>query len=146
MSNSKHRYTVDLAWKGKRKGLLQSEVLTEGIEVATPPEFPGGMEGIWSPEHLFVASVSSCFMTTFLAIAELSKLEYESLHIKAEAVLDKPDGKYEVTEIRLKPVLVIPDASKAEKAHRILHKADENCLITRSIRSKVLLDPTVEIG
>jgi len=35
------------------------------IEVATLPEFPKGIPGIWSPEHLFTAAVSSCLMTTF---------------------------------------------------------------------------------
>lgn len=39
-----------------------------------PPEF-GGPERTWSPEHLFVAAVSSCLMTTFRAIAEMSELE-----------------------------------------------------------------------
>lgn len=42
------------------------------IEVATPPEFPKGIPGMWSPEHLFTAAVSGCLMTTFLSIAEKS--------------------------------------------------------------------------
>lgn len=58
------------------KGIMSSPILPLKIEVATPPEFPKGMEGIWSPEHLLVAAVNSYLMTTFLAIAENSKLEF----------------------------------------------------------------------
>jgi len=47
-----HYYNVDLNWESDRKGLMSSPVLNSNIEVATPPEFPKGMEGIWSPEHL----------------------------------------------------------------------------------------------
>ena len=74
-------YEVDLVWQSDRKGTISSPVLSNTIEVATPPEFPKGMPGIWSPEHLLVAAVNSCYMTTFLAIAENSKLPFVSLNV-----------------------------------------------------------------
>ena len=67
-----HYYNVDIAWSKDRKGIMCSPEITNSrlpldgcIEVATPPEFPKGIPGIWSPEHLFTASISSCLMTTF---------------------------------------------------------------------------------
>ncbi len=64
-----HYYNVDINWENSRKGIMCSpELKTKNgvcIEVATPPEFPKGIEGIWSPEHLFVAAVSGCLMTIF---------------------------------------------------------------------------------
>ena len=71
-----HTYDVNLTWKENRKGTLSSPVLEQSIEVVTPPEFPKGIEGLWSPEHLFTAAVNSCMMTTFLAIAENFKLAF----------------------------------------------------------------------
>lgn len=44
-----HKYHVDLEWKMDRKGEISSPVLGQKVEVATPPEFPKGMPGIWSP-------------------------------------------------------------------------------------------------
>ena len=75
MADERHTYTTSLKWVAQRKGTLSSEGLPQ-VEVATPPQFPGGHPGIWSPEHLFVAAAEVCLMTTFLAIAETSKLEY----------------------------------------------------------------------
>ena len=81
--DNKHTYQVDLKWEEGRKGIISSPVLNDSIEVATPPDFPKGVEGIWSPEHLFIAAVETCFMTTFLAIAENSKLDFENLSVRA---------------------------------------------------------------
>ncbi|MEX2411630.1 MAG: hypothetical protein WD607_09740 [Candidatus Paceibacterota bacterium] len=69
-----HQYEVNLQWNSERKGTLSSPVLPSQIEVATPPGFPKGMPGIWSPEHLFVAAVNSCVMTTFLPLRKTQKL------------------------------------------------------------------------
>lgn len=142
----KHTYDVELKWDEGRQGTLRSNKLNDTIEVATPPEFPGGVEGIWSPEHLFVASVSSCFMTTFTAIAEYSKLKYEELSVPATGTMSNESGKFAMTEIILRPKLVIMDENQKEKALRILQKAEEACLITRSIKTEVKLEPEVLVA
>lgn len=147
MSTEEHSYEVNLSWQEGRIGILSSPVLDERIEVATPPEFPGGVEGIWSPEHLYVSSVSSCFMTTFVAIAEYSKLDYENLEVKATGKLKKAeDGKFIVSEIILQPELLIAEEKHADKAKRIMEKAEEACLITRSIKTEIIFKPRVNVG
>ena len=85
-------------------------------------------------------------MTTFTAIAEYSKLAFEDLQVKAIAKLGKVDGKFAVTEITLQPELLIEDEKYADKARRIMEKAEEACLITRSIKTDIIFDPTVNIG
>lgn len=141
-----HNYDVDLKWDEGRQGTLRSDKLEKTIEVATPPEFPGGVEGIWSPEHLFVASVSSCFMTTFTSIAEFSKLHYTDLKVSASGLMSNESGKYAMTEITLRPTLTITDENQKDKALRILQKAEENCLISRSIKTVVKLEAEVVVG
>lgn len=146
MSAEEHKYEVNLSWKEGRIGMLRSPNLDQEIEVATPPQFPGGVEGKWSPEHLFVSSVSSCFMTTFVAIAEYSKLAFEDLEVKATGRLDKVDGKFMVTEITLQPELMIAEEKFTDKAQRIMQKAEEACLITRSIKTNIIFEPKVVVG
>ncbi len=141
-----HNYNVQLHWQEGRIGSLQSPELNDKITIATPPEFEGGVPGIWSPEHLFTASVLSCFMTTFLAIAGFSKLEFESFDCDATGVLSKVDGKFMMTEVVLRPQLVIQEESKVERAQRILEKAEANCLITNSIHAKVALIAEVSVA
>ena len=148
----KHSYNVDITWREDRKGMMCSPELAEGnahsancIEVATPPEFPKGMPNIWSPEHLFTASVSSCLMTTFLAIAENSKLEFSGFSCKSKGVLERVDGKYAMTEVILEPTVTIKDEKDRERAERILQKSESACLISNSIKSKVTMEVTVKV-
>ncbi|HKK47238.1 MAG TPA: OsmC family protein [Balneolaceae bacterium] len=141
-----HTYDVAIKWDHDRKGTMSSTVLDQPIEVATPPEFDKGIEGVWSPEHLFVASVSSCLMTTFLAIAEYSKLSFQDLNIKATGKMEKVDGKYMFSEITLHPVLTINDEKYTEKAERILQKSEEACLISNSIKTNIKLEPEIVVA
>jgi len=134
-----HIYQVDVKWMADRIGEASSPELLDTIDVATPPQFPKGLEGVWSPEHFFTAAVNGCFMTTFLAIAENSKLSFTSFHCTADGKLEKVDGKYLMTEVVLKPILVIESESDREKAERILQKSETACLISNSIKSKVSL-------
>jgi peroxiredoxin-like protein len=134
-----HYYNVNLNWIADRKGKMVSAELNDTIEVATPPQFPNGIEGIWSPEHLLTASVVSCFMTTFLSIAENSKLEFTGFDCPAKGKLEQVEGKFLMTEILLEPTLVITKESDKDRAERILQKSEAACLISNSIKSKVTL-------
>jgi organic hydroperoxide reductase OsmC/OhrA len=106
-----HYYNVDINWINSRKGMLCSPELNKNngicIEVATPPEFTKGIAGVWSPEHLFVAAVSGCLMTTFLAIAENSTLKFVNFSCQAKGKLELVEGKLMMSEISLKPTVVI---------------------------------------
>lgn len=146
----KHQYNVKISWTQDRKGLMCSPELlnsesneTNCIEVATPPEFDKGIANIWSPEHLFTAAVSSCLMTTFLAIAEYSKLEFVSFKCNSKGILEKVDGKFKITEVLLFPEVVIKEESKRERTERILDKSEKACLISNSITSKVTMQSKI---
>lgn len=140
-----HQYNVHLKWNSERVGEVSSPELNSKIEVATPPQFPKGVEGVWSPEHFFTAAVNSCFMTTFLAIAENSRLEFKAFNCNAVGVLDHVDGKFLMTEVILTPTLLITKEEDKEKALRVLDKSEKACLISNSINSKVSLNPSVTL-
>lgn len=141
-----HFYNVDINWKSGRTGEMTSPELTTAVEVATPPQFPNGVEGIWSPEHLFTAAVASCLMTTFLAIAENSKLQFKEFACKSGGKLDRVEGKFLMTEVMLEPTVVILNEEDREKAERVLQKAEANCLISNSVNSKIMMTPKIVVG
>jgi peroxiredoxin-like protein len=140
-----HYYNVNLNWLADRKGEIFSPELNEKFVIATPPQFPKGIEGIWSPEHLLTAAVSSCFMTTFLAIAENFKLEFKNFSCAAKGKLEQVDGKFLITEIILEPILEIVHEADKEKAEKVLQKSEVACLISNSIKSKVSLITTIKL-
>ena len=139
-------YHVNLNWTSERRGILSSPELNQSIEVATPPPFPHGIAGVWSPEHLLTAAVVSCFMTTFLAIAENSKLEFQNFKCDSKGKIEQIDGKFLMTEIILEPTLEINSENDLAKAQKILAKSEAACLISNSIKSKVAMNPRVIIS
>jgi organic hydroperoxide reductase OsmC/OhrA len=139
-----YHYEVKVNWESGRKGLMSSPVLHSNIEVATPPEFPKGMPGIWSPEHLLVAAVNSCLMTTFLAIAENFKFDFIYFESNANGTLEKVDGKLMMSEVELSPVLTIAPNADKEKAIRILEKSEAACLISNSVKAKIIFKPAIK--
>ena len=138
-----HYYDTEVGWLGNRLGYLRSSAGLPVLEIASPPEFQG-QPNTWTPEHLFVASLNSCYMATFIAIAEMSKLEIVRFTSRAVGKLEKAELQgYRVTEIVLKPTLVIKHERDAERARRLLEKAERNCFISNSILTDVKLDSEI---
>ena len=141
-----HEYQTDVNWVHTRLGIISSPEVEGTFNVVTPPQFPQGIDKVWSPEHLFTAAVNGCLMTTFLAIAENFKLEFEQFSSQARGKLEMVDGKYLMSEVTLEPVLTISREDDREKAAKVLQKAEAACLISNSIKSKINFKPLINVG
>ena len=92
------------------------------------------------PEEAFVASLSSCHMLTFLAIACKQKFVLNSYEDEAVGHLEKnADGKLAITRVELRPKITWggdrkPSAEELDKMH---HAAHENCFIANSVKTEV---------
>lgn len=139
-----HFYEVAIQWKEGRIGALSSPVLDETIECATPPEFPNGVPGIWSPEHLYVAAINSCYMATFLAIAENMKVALADFSCKTRSKLEMKDGLYWITQAEMFPDIKLQNPEQdSEKARRIATKAKSACLVTNSMKTEIILNSNI---
>ena len=124
--------------------MVESESPAPPIQFSAPAEFQG-QAGLWTPEHFLLAAVAACFITTFRAIAELSKFAAEALEVSVEGRIEKAEEGLRFTEIVLKPTLTVASESERERAARLLEKAERSCLISRSLRSQVRMEPEVQI-
>ena len=128
-------YRTSVSWTEEKKGILCSAGKPV-IEVATPPEFKGH-EGMWTPEELFVASVNICIKTTFLYYAQRDEFEFVSYESEAEGVLERVEDKFMFSEIKIKPKITVALKDQIKKAKELIKLAEENCLISNSIKSKI---------
>lgn len=142
-----HDYRIQLSSTGLKTGMLaSSEDGLDPLEVSSPPEF-GGPAGIWSPEHLFVASLTSCLMTTFRAMADASNIDVVDYRDDATGHLVRDETrKYLFDEVTLRPHVVVADPSHIDRTLRLLEKAESVCLISRSVASSIKLEPQVTSG
>ncbi len=140
-----HVFKTSVRWNEQRKGTLLSPGLPD-VAIATPPQFPGGHEGYWSPETLFISSAEACLMATFLAIAENSKLEFTSYSSSAEGTVEKTDQGFLVTRITIHAQVKVPSDAVIDRARRILEKSKAACLISNSMKTEVHLDPEIIVA
>jgi uncharacterized OsmC-like protein len=104
----------------------------------------GGPGGRWSPETLLVAAVADCFVLSFRACARAAGLPWTRIGCKVSGTLDRVDGKRtQFTAFDLHATLVTPPGVDADKAIRVLEKAEDTCLITNSMSATTHLRCTV---
>lgn len=139
-----HYFETKVTWTEGRQGTLSDKGIPE-ITVATPPQFPGGVDNVWSPEHLYVASLNVCLMTTFLAIAENSKLNFVSYTSNAKGKLERVEKRFMMSEVILYPEIIVEEEKDIDRADRIIQKAEDHCLISNSVKTKILLEPKISV-
>jgi len=137
-----HRYVVSSTATPADTIVLTSEGIPS-LTTETPPEFDGP-GGLWSPETLMVAAVVDCFVLTFRGIARASKMPWSSVAVTCEGMLERPDRVTQFTRFDLRATVVLPPEVHEDQARRILTRAEETCLITRSLKGETHLHITVE--
>jgi peroxiredoxin-like protein len=140
-----YRYQAHAHWTNHKRGILETQEIPRTINFAAPPEF-GGEPGMWTPEHLLVGAVATCYVATFRSIAERSHLALEGLEVVVDGKLEKDEGGFRFTEIVIRPVILIERSEDRDRAHRLSEKAERVCLVSRSLSSKISLEAKIEVA
>jgi peroxiredoxin-like protein len=139
-------YPVAVRWTGGKTGVASAPDGLPDLEVGSPPQF-GGPGGRWTPEHFFVGAAALCWMTTFLASAALSKLEVAAVEASGEGAVERGDDRrFSISRIVLRPRVTIHREEDREKAMKLIEKAEAACLVARSMKSEVVLEPEVVVA
>lgn len=96
------------------------------------------------PEEAFVASLASCHMLWFLAIAAKRGHVVDAYADDASGVMAKnADGRLAMTTVTLRPRVTFGDAKLPDRAalDALHHAAHAECFIAASIRSEVVIEP-----
>ncbi len=103
------------------------------------PDWGGDMANT-NPEQALAASISSCHMMTFLALAAKAKWPVSSYEDKAEAFLGKNSkGQMAVTKIRLNPSVQFSDGFTVndEEMNEMHDRSHRYCFIANSLSEEV---------
>ena len=138
-------FSTDLRWLSDKSGVVSLNPDKKSFTVSTPPEF-GGPEGDWSPEHLFLSSITSCIMSTYLVFVDKMKIENTGFECTATGQVDLVDGKYKFTYIHIYPKAFVANEPDIEKARIAMEKAKKYCLISNSINAEIVQHPEVAIS
>ncbi|MDA8962444.1 OsmC family protein [Congregibacter sp.] len=143
MQDFPHHYLVNGSATADSPVVLRADNLSE-IVTAPPAEF-GGPGDKWSPEALLVAAVADCFILSFRAIARASKLDWSDIQCSASGTLDRVERVTQFTAISVEATLSVPAGTNVDKAEKLLHKAEQSCLITNSLIANSTLSTTITV-
>jgi organic hydroperoxide reductase OsmC/OhrA len=147
---SEHKATID--WKRETPDFAYETydrdhdwIFDAGVTVraSANPAYLGS-ETCVDPEEAFVASLASCQMLTFLAIAARKKYVVDSYHDEAVGVLAKDAaGSLAVTKVSLRPQVRfggdrVPNPEGLRQLHEQAHHA---CFIANSVKSEIVVEP-----
>lgn len=152
-----HRFQSTVEWTGATQGPTRDiKTYSRELEVRLPGKVPIagsaapqylGDPSRPNPEELFLASLSSCQLLTYLALAARAKIEVVSYTDEGEAILAPDDGKWRITKVILRPRIGVAPGSDVEAARRLVDEAHEGCFVARSVSCEVVNEPEiVEVG
>jgi organic hydroperoxide reductase OsmC/OhrA len=131
-----HRFPVDVRWL-EGKVTVATVPGKEPLEVATPPEFNGGVEGVWSPEDLFVGAVATCFTVTFVSATRRRNVPLHALEVSSFGEVGRrSDGAYGFVAVHL-AVELETDAGWEAEARAAALEAERTCLVAVSLDTPV---------
>ncbi len=138
-----HHYTVSASGQPESPVTLNADNLP--VLVTAPPLAFGGPGDCWSPEDMLAGSVASCFILTFRAIARASKLEWVDISCTVVGRLDRIDRVTRFNHFTVTAKLLVPAGTDSEKASKLLEKAENSCLVTRSLAAETHLEASVTV-
>lgn len=136
------RESADFSYKSYNRSHAWRFEGGEVVRASAAPEYLGEGARV-NPEEALVASLSSCHMLTFLALAARRRLVVDRYTDRAVGYLEKnAEGRLAITRVELRPeVLFAPEAPSDEVVAALHHEAHEQCFIANSVRTQVTVRP-----
>ncbi len=132
MTERLDEHHIKVHWTGGKSG----RVVVEGRE-EIKTGIPSGSDGSvqhYTPEELFVAAGTVCFMNSFVYFTKKMHIEFKSFEAESVGFLEQVDRSFEVTRIHTKTRLVIAAGGQTKKFERALELGAKYCFIANSMK------------
>ena len=142
-------YHTTVTWTGGHRGHIAMGNGPE-MEFSAPPDAQGHA-GVLTPEDAFVAAANTCVMMMFIWAAERFRLDLQSYDCRAEGTkMIELDRTETFTHLRLRPKIRIRAGAEQPavvevRARRALQSAQKYSLVANSVKSEIVVEPTIEI-
>ena len=104
-----------------------------------------GDPSVLNPEQLVLMAASSCQMLWFLHLAAKARIDVIEYEDSGTALMPTDPQPVRITEITLRPRIVVAGEASEERVHKLCSTAHEHCFVANSLNSQMSLQPTVEV-
>jgi organic hydroperoxide reductase OsmC/OhrA len=146
-----HRYLARTEWAGStgegyerygRAHRASAAPAATSLELSSDPSFRGDPTKL-NPEQLLVLAASSCQLLSFLAVAARARIEVRSYRDEAEGAMPEDDLPVRLTRIVLRPRIEVARGPSEERVRHLCEVAHRECYVANSLRTEVVVEPTV---
>ncbi len=137
-------FETALNWLNDDRGVVHAHHVNGTIHVATPEAF-GGSGKDWSPEHLLLGAVVSCYMSTFVFFAKKMKILYRHMECRATGKVELVNGKYQFIKLNVFPTVYIDNDAARTAVDAALVKTQQHCIVSNSISAPIAYHSEVSI-
>ena len=146
-----HRYRTQLSWSGRTADGYRAyprehrvAVAGETLSVSADSTYLGDAS-MPNPENLLLAAASSCQLLSFLALAARNGLDVRAYSDEAEAVMPVSRDRMRITQIVLRPRIVLGPGAEPARVHELAQQAHRDCFIANTLNADIVLEPSVEV-
>ncbi|MHA1962044.1 MAG: OsmC family protein [Candidatus Thorarchaeota archaeon] len=136
MSEEPKEYHLKVVWDHN----LGTEAVFEGkpaIKGSWPKGFEGNPEYL-TPEDLFVASVTVCFVNSFVYFTKRMHIEFKAFECEGTGTLEQVGRSFEITKILQRARVVIESEELRPKFERALLLGAKYCFVANSMKCPVV--------
>ena len=133
----KHDFKVTTKWQDGREavGEVAGDVISEQISI--PSELGGNGHGT-NPDELLVSAASSCYIISLAAVLERAGFNNITIDQQSIGTAVFENSKFKMESITHFPKIKVDNPQQLEtKLPKLLKIADNNCMISNSIRGNV---------
>lgn len=142
-------YSTHVTWTGEHWGRLKCGNGPE-MDFSAPPD-AYGHAGVLTPEDAYVAAANMCIMLMFLWACERFQIDLVRYECPAEGTkLIELDRTESFTRLVLKPHIQVRAGHEAHagverRVRRALAAAQKYSLVANSVKSEIVVEPTITI-
>ncbi|MHB8634894.1 MAG: OsmC family protein [Fimbriimonadaceae bacterium] len=115
------------------------------IEASADPSYRGDA-ALVNPEEMLVASISGCHLLTYLALAVRARMDVISYEDEAEGIMQMESGKMKVTDVILRPSIVLGPGADLDKAQALHDQAHDQCFIANSVTCDIRVEAMITVA
>jgi len=134
MSKNTHQFEVRVKWEEAGRGFMSHDD-KEDLLFSSPKAFAGEDVGL-SPEHMFVGSISSCHMLTFLFFIKKTGVTLKAYRTYAVGTVEKGSQGFSFSKVTLNTTVTVGSGER-DQTINALEKGHKYCLVTNSVKCPI---------
>ena len=139
-----HSFHLTADWPGLRNDVGTIKTANLYSQISIPPEMEGPGIGT-NPDEMLLGAAATCYIITFAAMLERSKIDKLQLTMTSEGIVDITNGIITYKKIIHRPYLILQSEEDLNLAQKLAQKAESSCMISRALKGNVEIEVEARI-